>query len=308
MAHHCDFYFGFVRVPLVYTCATLYIRKRRKTHLSFEIVNYMNFNMIFPKYFLCFIVLLFPNVSVSMTAYEIMKKVDQRYTGETIEQTSTLVLIDKKNRKRERKLKGFTKEVSTGTKSISFFLSPSDVKNTSYLSYNWDDPSKDNDSWLYLPSLQKTNRISGGDRSNSFMGSDFTYADLDGVEIEDYTYKIVKDSDVVDGADCWVIEATPKSKDVIKETGYLKTLTWIRKDIFFGVKGRILVKKGKKVKLWSAKDIKKIDGVWVAKTQQMTTTKKKKREHSSIFIIDTIAFNKKLDDSLFESEAMQRGY
>ena len=92
----------------------------------------MNFNMIFPKYFLFFLVLLFPNVSVSMTAYEIMKKVDQRYTGETIEQTSTLVLIDKKNRKRERKLKGFTKEVSTGTKSISFFLSPSDVKNTSY--------------------------------------------------------------------------------------------------------------------------------------------------------------------------------
>ena len=180
----------------------------------------MNFNMIFPKYFLFFLVLLFPNVSVSMTAYEIMKKVDQRYTGETIEQTSTLVLIDKKNRKRERKLKGFTKEVSTGTKSISFFLSPSDVKNTSYLSYNWDDPSKDDDSWLYLPSLQKTNRISGGDRSNSFMGSDFTYADLDGVEIEDYTYKIVKDSDVVDGADCWLIEATPKSKDVIKETGY----------------------------------------------------------------------------------------
>ena len=95
---------------------------------------------------------------------------------------------------------------------------------------------------------------------------------------------------------------------MIKETGYLKTLTWIRKDIFFGVKGRILVKKGKKVKLWSAKDIKKIDGVWVAQTQQMTTTKKKKREHSSIFIIDSIAFNKEVDKSLFEAEAMQRGY
>ena len=89
--------------------------------------------MIFPKYFLFFLVLLFPNVSVPMSAYEIMKKVDQRYTGETIEQTSTLVLIDKKNRKRERKLKGFTKEVSDGTKSISFFLSPSDVKNLSLI-------------------------------------------------------------------------------------------------------------------------------------------------------------------------------
>ena len=268
----------------------------------------MNYNTILRKFFLLSIILFLPNVSIAMSAYEIMKKVDQRYTGETIEQTSTLILLDKKNRKRERKLKGFTKEVSDGTKSISFFLSPSDVKNTSYLSYNWDDPSKDNDSWLYLPSLQKTNRISGGDRSNSFMGSDFTFSDLDGVEIEDYNFKIVKESDMVDGADCWIIEATPKSNDIIKETGYLKTLTWIRKDIFFGVKGRILVKKGKKVKLWSAKDIKKIDGVWIAKTQQMTTTKKKKREHSSIFIIDTIAFNKKLDDSLFEAEAMQRGF
>jgi hypothetical protein len=268
----------------------------------------MNYYTILRKFFLLSIILFLPNVSIAMSAYEIMKKVDQRYTGETIEQTSTLILLDKKNRKRERKLKGFTKEVSDGTKSISFFLSPSDVKNTSYLSYNWDDPSKDNDSWLYLPSLQKTNRISGGDRSNSFMGSDFTFSDLDGVEIEDYTFKIVKESDMVDGADCWVIEATPKSNNIIKETGYLKTLTWIRKDIFFGVKGRILVKKGKKVKLWSAKDIKKIDGVWIAKTQQMTTTKKKKREHSSIFIIDTIAFNKKLDDSLFEAEAMQRGF
>ena len=140
------------------------------------------------------------------------------------------------------------------------------------------------------------------------MGSDFTFSDLDGVEIEDYNFKIVKESDIVDGTDCWIIEATPKSNDVIKETGYLKTLTWIRKDIFFGVKGRILVKKGKKVKLWSAKDIKKIDGVWVAKTQQMTTTKKKKREHSSIFIIDSIAFNKEVDKSLFEAEAMQRDY
>ena len=71
----------------------------------------MNFKTIFPKYFLFFIIFLFPNVSVPMSAYEIMKKVDQRYTGETIEQTSTLVLIDKKNRKRERKVACLGEEI-----------------------------------------------------------------------------------------------------------------------------------------------------------------------------------------------------
>ncbi len=60
----------------------------------------------------------------SLTAYEIMKKVDERNTGETVEQTSTLLLIDKKNRKRERILKGFSKEDKSGTKSITFFLKP----------------------------------------------------------------------------------------------------------------------------------------------------------------------------------------
>ena len=78
------------------------------------------------------------------------------------------------------------------------------------------------------------------------MGSDFTYADLDGVEIEDYTYKIVKDSDVVDGADCWVIEATPKSKDVIKETGYLKDTYLDQKRYIPWCKRQNTCEKGKK--------------------------------------------------------------
>ena len=82
----------------------------------------MNFNMIFPKYFLFFLVLLFPSVSVSMTAYEIMKKVDQRYTGETIEQTSTLVLIDKKKQKKRKKTKGFYKRSFNWNKKHLFFL------------------------------------------------------------------------------------------------------------------------------------------------------------------------------------------
>ena len=52
---------------------------------------------------------------------------------------------------------------------------PTDVKDTAYLSYNWEDPKREDESWLYLPALQKSNRIAGGDRSNSFMGSDFTF-------------------------------------------------------------------------------------------------------------------------------------
>ena len=175
------------------------------------------------------------------------------------------------------------------------------------MSYNWDATSKEDDSWLYLPALQKVNRIASADRSGSFMGSDFTYSDIDGFELEDFNYKLVKENDVVDGKDCWVIESTPKNKKVISKTGYLKSIQWVRKDIYFVVKNRILVKKGKKVKLFAAKDIQKIDGVWTAKTLQMITTKNKKLVHKSIFQLKNVKYNSNVDDAIFETEVMQRG-
>ena len=246
-------------------------------------------------------------ISYGSSALEIMTKVDARYTGDSAISDWRMILIDKKDRKRVREIEIFSKEYKEVDKSISFFKSPGDVKGTSYMSYNWVSASKEDDSWLYLPALQKVNRIASADRSGSFMGSDFTYSDIDGFELEDFNYKIVKENDVVDGKDCWVIESTPKNKKVIAKTGYLKSIQWVRKDIHFVVKNRILVKKGKKVKLFAAKDIQKVDGVWTAKILQMITTKNKKLVHKSIFQLKNIKYNTNVEDSIFETEVMQRG-
>ena len=251
------------------------------------------------------------SVSVSavfaMTGTEIMQKVDDRDTGKTQISTATMTLIDKKDRKRVRKLKLFSKEFPDVDKSITFFVSPADVKDTSFLSYDWDDESKEDDSWLYLPAMQRVNRTAAGDKSNSWMGSDFTFSDVEGPEINEYTYTILSESDPVDGHDCWKIEAVPKAKDVVKKTGYLKTINWIRKDAFLVVRGINYVKKGKKVKYYSTKDIKKIDGIWTIGTIQMVTTKNKKVQHSSIFSLENVSYNDAVADSMFEVETMQRG-
>ena len=163
-------------------------------------------------------------ISYGFFSLEIITKVDARYTGDSAISDWRLILIDKKDRKRVREIEIFSKEYKDVDKSISFFKSPGDVKGTSYMSYNWESTSKEDDSWLYLPALQKVNRIASTDRSGSFMGSDFTYSDIDGFELEDFNYKLVKENDVVDGKDCWVIESTPKNKKVISKTGYLKSL------------------------------------------------------------------------------------
>ena len=46
-----------------------------------------------------------------------------------------------------------------------FFLQPADVKDTAFLTTDYDDPKKDDDQWLYLPALRKTKRIATTDKS-----------------------------------------------------------------------------------------------------------------------------------------------
>lgn len=60
--------------------------------------------------------------------------------------------------------------LESGARKIRL-LSPPDLKGLTLL-------GKNNDLWIYLPSLKTTRRLVGSDRHASFLGSEFTYADL----------------------------------------------------------------------------------------------------------------------------------
>lgn len=243
----------------------------------------------------------------SLDAYTIMKKVDEREEGDTRSSQATLILIDKQDRQRVREISMFAFEHDDVEKTLMVFRSPSDVAGTSYMSWDWVDENKEDDSWLYLPALQKIRRVASSDESGSFMGSDFSYADINGLELNDFSYTLDKESELVDGHDCWVITSTPKHEEAIDETGYTSATSWIRKDAYMTVKAVINVKKGKRVKYFSVKDIEQIDGIWTAHTLQMVTTKKDAKEHASVLKIQDVVYNKGVDESMFDTAAMQRG-
>jgi len=162
-------------------------------------------------------------------AREIMEKVDARYDGDTITQDMIMILIDKNKKKRVRQIKSYSKDFGVDTHTTLFFKSPADVKNTAFLTYDYDDSKVDDDQWLYLPELQKAKRIPSSDKSSSFMGSDFTYSDMTDKDLNDYDFKLIKESEVK-GVKVWIISSIPRTKDVIDETGYIKGIVYIRQD------------------------------------------------------------------------------
>ncbi len=102
-------------------------------------------------------------------AREIMEKMDARDDGKTLEQDMLMVLIDKNGNQRTRDIKSYGKDFGADEHRILFFKSPADVKNTSFLTYDYDKASRDDDQWLYLPALKKVKRIPSADKSGQVL-------------------------------------------------------------------------------------------------------------------------------------------
>lgn len=238
-------------------------------------------------------------------ARAIMEKVDARDDGKTVEQDMLMVLIDKNGKKRIRDLKSYSKDFGADEHRMLFFKSPSDVKNTAFLTYDYDDASKDDDQWLYLPALKKVKRIPSADKSGSFMGSDFSYFDMTDRDLEDYDFKLLKETKVR-GKDAWVIEGKPRNKKVIKESGYTKTIALVRKDNDMVVRAINFMKNGKK-KYLDVKKLHKQNGIWVPDEMTMTTKKGKQTLHKTILKFSHIKVNKPLSDDLFTTRRLEKG-
>jgi hypothetical protein len=245
-----------------------------------------------------------------LTAYEVMMQAENRDNGESSVGDYTMVLIDRRDRQRVRNLRIFSKDFGEDSKALSLFETPADIRGTAYLNFDWDDQDRDDDSWLYLPALQRVKRIASSDTSDSFLGSDFTYADINGYELDWYDYTFINESETVDDVEVWVVEAIPKPefKDKAEDaTGYSKMQSWIRKDNFVQARGQVWELKGNKIKYFNSTEIELIDDIWTTKRLQVVTTRNGRQEHASVLQINSIDYNVAVDDLSFTTEYMQRG-
>ncbi len=223
---------------------------------------------------------------------KIMAAVEARDTGDKMISRLQMTITDGAGRSRKRTVRSRTLKFGPpargktskqgGTKQIMFFEAPADIRNTGMLSIDYDDGAKDDDQWLYLPSLHKSTRISSSDKSGSFMGSDFTYSDMTSKDPKNYAYRLVKPSVKAGGEDCWLIEARPKTAKEKRETGYVKTLSWISKSKLIPVQAKMWVREGKKLKYLKATRIKKVGGIWLPHRMAIRTVRGKKVQSTTV--------------------------
>ncbi|MFO8233783.1 MAG: outer membrane lipoprotein-sorting protein [Bacteroidales bacterium] len=235
----------------------------------------------------------------NLSGKEIIEKVYNRDDGDDQKAELTMTLINSRGNERVRELNQFYKDYGEEEKKTMFFLSPADVRNTSFMNWSYDDPAKEDDQWIYLPALKRVKRISSDSKDDYFMGSDFTYDDLGERHPDEDEHELLR-TEKVDGEECYVVESTPK------ESGYMysKTVTWVIKDKWIGLKKEFYDEDGDFLKTLTVKNYDKVQGFW---TILHTEMKNDQKDHKTIMQYKDLEINTGISDSYFTERRMSRG-
>ena len=161
-------------------------------------------------------------------ARAIMEKSHECVKVKSFEAVSTLTITDARGNQRIRNNSMASMSLPDGTeKRIIKFNAPAEVKGTGILIFDY--PDKSDDMWIYLPALRKTRRIVSREKSKSFMGSEFSNADMTAPALEDFKYRLLGE-EMVDGHPSYRIESIPSTTELAEEYGYSRSETWIDKN------------------------------------------------------------------------------
>ncbi len=234
-----------------------------------------------------------------ITGLQIIEKVYNRPVGNDMSADLKMILINSSGNERVRKIKQFSRDFGQVEKKIMFFVSPADVKNTSFMNWSYDEEGKNDDQWIYLPALKKTKRISSDSKGDYFMGSDFTYDDLGDRKPTDDTHKLLRE-EKIDGENYYVVESIPKDEDYM----YSKTITWIIKDKWIGLKKEFYDEDGEYLKTLTVNKYQKINGFLIITHTTMNNVQKK---HKTVMELTNIKINTNIPKSKFTERMMTRG-
>ena len=185
------------------------------------------------------------------------------YAGNDMRARVSMKLINVQGKVRERELTMLRLNVgkSGGQRYYMYFHAPADVKATSFLV--WKYPAKEDDRWIYVPALKQVKRIAADDKRSSFVGSDFTYEDVSGRDLEDETHALLRNEDLA-GRSVYVVESRPRAP-----AAYSRRLSWIDRERWLPLKEEYFDARNEPLRTFSADKVEQIGKQWMVTVRSM---------------------------------------
>jgi outer membrane lipoprotein-sorting protein len=151
-----------------------------------------------------------------------------------------MVITDRLGRTRKREFNMLRKndgEKDRDQKYYALFQAPADVRKMVFMVHKHAALEKDDDRWLYMPSLDLVKRIAASDKRTSFVGSDFLYEDISGRSPDDDRHELIRTTD-----EHYVLKNIPKRPDSVEFEYYV---AYIDKRTFMPMKMEFFKREGR---------------------------------------------------------------
>lgn len=236
---------------------------------------------------------------------EIARLINARDDGQSVTRDLRMELIDRRGKTRVRETFGVRKYFGEEKRSVVFYRSPTSVKDTAFLTYDYPEAERDDDQWLYLPALRKVRRISAADRGDYFLGTDFSYEDIKKetkVALEDYHWQTLGEEEV-DGQRLLLVEAVPIEDDTAEELGYGRVRHWVDPEIWMSRRSVFWDVRGNELKTLEVSDIRQVQDIWTSHRLEV----QHHNGHKTIFTFSNVDYSAAVDDRMFTEQAIKRG-
>jgi hypothetical protein len=256
--------------------------------------------------------------SSPLTADAVARQAHDRSTGRDSRMAMRMKLFDRHGRVRERALAvislrgreapGASPSAPDGDRLLIRFTYPNDIRGTSFLVWEHPQAKDEDERFLYLPSLGRVRRIAGAETQESFVGSDFTYEDIGGRELDEYTYAFAGPDNgdaswsPAPGApakNAWRLES--RRKDQSAE--FPRVISLVLKDTFVVVAADVYNRRNEKQKTYTVRRLEQIEGIWTVMASEMADALEKTRTELAV---ETADYNVGLKESDFSRRELER--
>lgn len=197
---------------------------------------------------------------------EIAREAENRYDDYQDQRAEAVLTIRAANgNEAVRRMRARSLNTGDGSRNLTVVDEPRDVAGTALLTHSYDDRS--DEQWLLLPALNRVKRIAAGNRSGSFMGSEFTYEDFTAQSVAKFDFRLLRE-EVFDGKPCYVLERLPKPDT---KSAYARHVVWMDKAHYRTLKVEYYNRAGQHQKTLRANDFEQYaNGQWRAGEMTMS--------------------------------------
>lgn len=240
------------------------------------------------------------------TGKEIFERCNYKYPGEDQQSTLTIILRDKDGNEKKNIYHRYWKDYKGAQgivdKMVLYTEFPPDAAGSAFMRWAYTDSSDKNaDQWIYLPVLKKIRRVAIRDPGDSFLGSDLTFADISGRDVNADEHKLTQIL-TKGNTNYFAVESTPLDKN---KSLYAKTVSWFEKGSDWNscIKRQVNFydRKGEPLK----QQIIKWQQVGKAWVWSEVLVKNLQTGHSSLFRISDVKINVGLKDEIFSERALR---